>query len=237
MKSILLLALLLCPAFAMAQTAVDIAEDPHYHRLLENDQVRVFAVTFGPAEKAYVRHEHNYLVVTLRDCELVMWGKGTSAIQNFRFSRADIGFFLGGQEEGIRDDRSTECQFVTVEFLNPRVTGYRVQTDTGWSYIAGGINAPADPHVKFANGMDLGAAAVQDVQLLAGDSFPPPGKPAAELLIPISEVDLREPDDSHLRKSAGEAFWIGEGRKSELTNASNRPARFAVVDLWIQPAE
>jgi hypothetical protein len=198
--------------------------------------VRVFSVIFGPTEKAYVRHEHNYLVVTMRDCELVMWGKGTSAIQNFRFSRGDIGFFLGAQEEGIRNDRSAECQYITVEFLNPRVTGYRIQTDTGWSYIAGGINAPANPHVKFANGVDLGAAA-QDAQLLAGDSLPPPAKPAAELLIPISDVDLRKPDDSHLRESAGEAVWIGEGRKTELTNASNHPARFAVVDLWIQPAE
>jgi hypothetical protein len=237
MKSILLPALLLCSACAMAQTAVDIAADPHYHMLLENHQVRVFAVTFGLTEKAYVRHEHNYLVVTLRDCELVMWGKGTSAIQNFRFSRGDVSFFLGEQEEGIRNDRSAECQYITVEFLNPKVTGYRIQSDTGWSYIAGGINAPADPHVKFANGVDLGAAAAQDVQLLAGDSLPPPGKPAAELLILISDVDLRKPDDSHIRKSVGEAVWIVEGRKSELTNASNNPARFAVVDLWIQPAE
>jgi hypothetical protein len=237
MKSILLPALLLCSAFAMAQTATSIAADPHYRLLIANDRVRVFAVTFGPTEKAYVRHEHNYLAVTLRDCELVMWGKGTSPIQNFRFSRANVSFFLGGQEEGIRNDRSTECQYITVEFLNPKVTGYRIQTDTGWSYIAGGINAPADPHVKFVDAVDLGAAVAQDVQLLAGDSFLPPQKPAAELLIPISDVDLRRQDDSHIRKSPGEAVWIGEGRKSELTNASNSPARFAILELWIQAAE
>ena len=179
MKPLAFLALLLCPAFAVAQTAVDMAADPHNRLRMENGQVRVFAVTFGPTEKTYVRHEHNYLVVTLRDCELVIWGKGTSAIQNFRFSRGDVSFFLGEQEEGIRNDRSTECQYITVEFLNPKVTGYRIQTDRGWSYIAGGISAPADPHVKFADGVDLGAAAAQDVQLLAGDSFPPPQKPAA----------------------------------------------------------
>ena len=47
MKPLLSLALLLGSTFTMAQTAVDIAEDPHYHLLLENDQVRVFAAVFN----------------------------------------------------------------------------------------------------------------------------------------------------------------------------------------------
>ena len=237
MKPLLSLALLLCSAFAVAQTAVDIAADPHYHLLIENDQVRVFAVTFGPNEKAYVRYEHNYLVVTLRDCELVLWGEGSSPIPNFRFSQGDVRFFFGGHAEGIRNDRSAECRNVTVEFLNPKVTSYSYQTEAGWVFSAGAISAPVDPHVKFVNGINLGAAVAQDVHLLAGDSFPAPEKPAAELLIPITDVDLRKQDDTHIRKSPGDAVWIGEGRKSALTNASNSPARFAVVDLWIHQAE
>jgi hypothetical protein len=148
-----------------------------------------------------------------------------------------VRFFLGGPAaEGIRNDRSAECRYITVEFLNPKVTGHYYQTEAGLAFTAGGIHAPVDPHVKFANGVDLGAAVAQDVQLLAGDSFPPPEKPAAELLVPITDVDLRKQDDKHIHKSSGEALWIGEGRKSELTNASNSPARFVVVALWIQPA-
>ena len=62
-------------------------------------------------------------------------------------------------------------------------------------------------------------------------------KPAAELLIPITDVDLRKHDDTHIRKSPGDAVWIGKGRNSKLTNASNSPAHFAVVNLWMQQAE
>lgn len=237
MKPLVWLVLLLCSAFAVAQTAVDIAADSHYHLLMENDQVRVFAVTFSPNEKAYVRYEHNYLVVTLRDCELVLWGEGSSPIENFRFSQGDIRFLFGGQDVGIRNDRSTECRNITVEFLNPKVTSYSYQTEAGWVFSAGAISAPADPHAKFVNGINLGAAVAQDVQLLAGDSFPPPEKPAAELLIPITDMDLINQGDTHIRKSPGEVVWIGEGRKSDLTNATNDPERFAIVQLWIQRDE
>jgi hypothetical protein len=164
-------------------------------------------------------------------------GEGSSPIPNFRFSQGDVRFFFGGQAEGIRNDRSAECRNVTVEFLNPKVTSYSYQTEAGWVFSAGAISAPVDPHVKFVNGINLGAAVAQYVHLLAGDSFPAPEKPAAELLIPITDVDLRKQDDTHIRKSPGDAVWIGEGRKSALTNASNSPARFAVLDLWIQQAE
>ena len=193
-------------------------------------------MTFGSGEKAYVRHELSSLVITLRDCELVLWREGASPIQNFRFSQGSVRFLPGGQPEGIRNDRSSECRYIAVEFLNPKVKASAYQTQDGWTFTAGGINPPVDLHAKFVNGIDLGAAVAQDVQLLAGDSFPPPEKPAAELLVPITDLDLRRQDDSHLRKAAGEAIWIGEGRQSELTNAVAQPARFIVIKLWRSPA-
>ena len=227
--------LLLLSPLAWAQTAADIASEPHHHPLLQDDQVRVFALTLKPTEQAYTRHEHNFLLVTLQDSELVIWSEGQSAIPHFRLPQAETRFVFGGHAIGFRNDRSTEYRGVIVEFLNPKVTTYGYQSQTGtWDYASGAINSPVDPHAKFMNGMQLGAASAVDVQLLGGDSFPAPDKASAELLIPLSEVDLRGQDDRHIRRAPGEIIWIPSERKAALVNSSAQPARFVDVELSAQ---
>jgi hypothetical protein len=221
---------------APAQTAVDMASEPHHHLLLQNDEVRVFAVTLRPTEQAYIRHEHNFLVVTLQDGEVVVWSEGQSPIQNFHVSQGDVRFFLSGPALGMREDRTTDYRNITVEFLNPKVTSYGYQADKGtWGYDTGGVNPPTDPHARFANSMKLGAAIVRDVQLLPGDSLPPPEREAAELLVPVTDVDLKTQGDRHIRKQPGEVIWIGNGRKSDLLGAGGEPSRFEVVELQLDP--
>ena len=92
MKPFLLLALLLCPAFAAAQEPADMAAEPPHHLLVKNDRLRVFGVTLDPTEQAFVRHDHNFLVITLQDCEIVLWSEGQSAIQSFHFGKGDVRF-------------------------------------------------------------------------------------------------------------------------------------------------
>lgn len=233
MRLRLLLPLFLLAALpASAQTPADITSDPHHHLLLENDQVRVFAVTVRATERAYVRHQHNFLVVTLQDCESVMWAEGQSDILNFRFNQGDVRFFFGGPARGLRNDHTSEYHNITVEFLNPKVTTYGYQPNLGgWQYGGGVLNPPVDPRAKFVNTMQLGAAAASDVQLLPGDVFPTPEKEAAELLIPVTDVDLKTQDGNRIRKSPGEVVWIGPDHKTKLVNNGAGPARFVIVEL------
>src|SRR3954469_6443015 len=51
-------------------TPEDASKDPHYRILLENAQVRVFALSLPPGAQSFVRHEHNYLTVTLEETEV-----------------------------------------------------------------------------------------------------------------------------------------------------------------------
>ncbi len=235
MKLCLLLPLLFGALLASAQTAVDIAAEPHHHLLLQNDQVRVFALTLKPTEQSYTRHEHNFLLITLQDSELVIWSEGQSAVQSFRLPRAETRFVFGGRAVGFRNDRSEEYRGVIVEFLSPKVTTYGYQSQTGtWDYASGAINSPVDPHVKFMNGMQLGTASAVDVQLLANDAFLAPDKASVELLIPVSEVDLRGQDDEHIRRQPREIVWIPSDRKAALVNSSPQPARFVDVEMRAQ---
>ena len=218
--------------FASAQTATDMAADPHHQLLLENPQVRVFAVTLRPNEQSFVSHEHNFLMVTLQDCEIVMWPEGRSDIQSFRLGEADVRFLFGGRARGLRNERNTVYRSITVEFLDPKVTTYSYQRDSGaWDYGDSVLRPPVDPHAKFANSLGLGAATATDVQLFPGDSLPLPEKLAAELLIPVSDVDFRTEGDTHMRKSPGEAAWIPASRKFKLVNAAAEAARFVVVEF------
>jgi len=228
----LLFSFLFLSLFAAAQTATDMASDPHHQVLLDNSQVRVFAVTLRPNDQSFTSHEHNFLMVTLQDCEIVMWPEGRSDIQSFRLNEADTRFLFGGRARGLRNERNTIYRSITVEFLDPKVTTYNYQRDSGaFDYGDSVIKPPVDPHAKFANSLGLGAAAATDVQLLPRDGYPRPDKLSSELLIPVTDVDFKTEGDTHLRKSSGEAFWIPAGRKFPLSNTAGDAVRFVVVEF------
>jgi hypothetical protein len=215
-----------------AEDPADITSEPHYHLLLQNNQVRVFELRLRPTEKAYVRHDHNFLTVTLQDCEMVMWAQGQSDIQNFRFNQGDVRFAYAGPARGIRNDRSSEYRNITVEFMNPKVSTFGYQSNIGvWDYGSSGLNPPVDPHKNFKSDLDLSEAVASDVQLLQGDTLEPPDKGSAELLIATTDIDLKAGSDIHIRKSSGDIVWLGGDRKRDLFNSVPDPARFVIVAL------
>ena len=229
---LLLLSLLGWVRPALAQDPADMASEPHYHVLLQNSQVRVFELTLRPTEKVFVRHDHNFLTVTLQDCEVVMWAQGQSEIQNFRFNQGNVRFAYAGPARGIRNDRSSVYRNITVEFMNPKVSTYGYQPSVGgWEYGSSGINPPVDPHKKFKGDLDLSEAIASDVQLLQGDTLEPSEKGYSELLIASTDIDLKAGSDIHIRKSSGEVVWFGTDRKRDLFNSVPDPARFVIVSL------
>jgi hypothetical protein len=231
MKFRLLILLLLAP-IAWAQSAPDMASAPHYRVLLSNDQVRVFAVSLRPLERTMARHDHDFLVVTLQDCEVVMWPEGASDITNFRFNQGDVRFSFGGRAIGIRNDRTSEYRNITVEFLDPKVTSFGYQANLGtWEFGASGINPPVDPHARFRNTLHLGAASVSDIQLLPRDPLGAPELSGPELLIALTDIDLKAGESERIRKSSGEVVWIPAGRKSTPMNVSTDPVRLDLVEF------
>jgi len=224
--------LLLTCISAQAETPDEITSDPHYHLLLQNDQVRVFEVALRPTEHAFVRHPYNFLVVTLQDCDMVMWNEGESEILNFHFNQGDARFFYSGPARGLRNDRTTDYHNITVEFLNPKVTTFGYQPTAGkWDYGSNALNPPVDPSKKFKSTLQLGEAAVSDVQLLQGDALLPPDKGSSELVIPVTDLDVKVEGDRHVRKSPGSIWWAGNERKTDLTNGVPEPTKFVVVEL------
>jgi hypothetical protein len=229
MKLGILTALLLCWSLVcrpQAQEAVDIAAEPHYRLLLENDQVRVLVLTLHPDESAFVRLQHSFLTVTLQDGEIIIWDEGKSPIQHFQVHKGQTNFIWLTHEQqaqgisgGFRNDRMKDYRNITIEFLDP---------DIGWSLLNNGTTTAL---LTAPGSMFLGGAIVADVLLQPGDSFPAPEKPGAELVIPVSDVDLKGAGGIRIRKSLADVAWIPANHASALTNAGREPARFIIVEF------
>ena len=222
MKLVVPLTMLLSCAMALAQQAVDVEAEPHYHLLLGNDQVRVFLLTLATDESALVHFRHSFLTIALQDGEVIIWDEGKSPIQHFQVHKGETSFVWLTQDQqtkgvsgGFRNDRPGNYRNITIEFLDPAV---------GWAQMGNGtISPPAS--------MFLGGALVADVLLQPGDEFPAPEKPGAELVIPLNEVHLKGANTVRIRNSIGEVAWIPAEAPSKITNTGRDPARFIAVQL------
>jgi hypothetical protein len=207
----------------------DITQDPHYRILMENAQVRVFALTLPPGAQSFVRHEHNYLTVQLEDHEAIMWKNDESPIQHFRAPSGEIHFFLGGSAHGIRNDSNAEFRNATVEFMDPQVTVYGYRFESGkYDFGPNVLNPPVDPEGHFANSLDLEKAVASDVQLLRGESLPAAKRPA--LLIAVTTLNLSAGPDRILSLKPGEVTWR-ESNEPAFVNKGHELARFALVEF------
>jgi len=226
MKWAILTALLGCSCLTLAQAPVEISAEPHYRLLLENDQVRVYALTLHPDESASVRLRHSFMTVALQDGEIIIWDEGKSPIQHFQVHLGETSFrclspacvtaqaLETGVAGGFRNDRPNDYRNITVEFLDPNV---------GWSMTQGG-------NILYPGLMFVGGALVGNVLLQPGESIPTPDKPGPQLVIPVSDVDLKG-SAIRIRKSAGDVAWIPEGQTSSLVNAGRDPARFITIEF------
>jgi hypothetical protein len=214
---------------AQERVPADIAAEPHHRLLLKNGLVRVFGVAIPPRQESYVQHEYNFLTVTLRDGEAVMWQAGESDVMHVPAKQGEAHFFLGGSARGTRNEFTTEYSNITVEFLDPRVTNYGYRWETGtWDYGSRAVGVPMDPHAHFVNQLDLAMAVVSDVQLLSKESLGAATQVRGELVIAVTPLELSRGNDAKINLAPGEVLWL-DRRVYRLTNAAAVPARFVIV--------
>jgi hypothetical protein len=226
-RATLAFAAIACAGWLRAE-APDMASEPHHHLLMENESVRVFAVTVPPNQQAYAAHTHNFLAVTLQDSDIVLWREGQSPVQHFQAPLGEVRFFLGDVPRGIRNDSSAEYRNVTVEFKDPGVTNYGYQRTTGKNdYGPAVLELPVDPHGHFVNSLDLKNGVANDVQLLPKDVLPPHEPRRPELIIAVTPADL-ESSGGAIHLAAGEVRWFSS-RSFDLVNAGKAPARFVMI--------
>ncbi|HLW84823.1 MAG TPA: hypothetical protein VKR60_06365 [Candidatus Sulfotelmatobacter sp.] len=227
---------MLVAAFAAGQAAPDMAHESHHSLLFENSQVRVFSLQLGYNESELTLHDHAFLLVTLADCQPAMWLEGQSPIISGTLKQGWVNYVPGGWTRGMRNDQKSTCRFIVVEFLDPRAM---MNEDVGY---AGSTGPSQDPAAKSIATMPLGTSYVTAAYLPHGESIPARPEDIGELLVAITDLDLKilktqdlktedakGDDDHHIRKSPGELEWLEPGRGSAWESEGSAPARFVLV--------
>jgi hypothetical protein len=167
----------------------------------------------------------------MADSEIASWAEGQSGVITYQYHQNDIRFFFGGPARALRNDTPNPYHNLTVEFLNPKVTTLGFEPKAGrWEYGSNAMLPPADPKKAFISTLDLGEAKIRDVQLLPDDEYSEPEKPVDELLVPLSDLELKQGAE-RIRKSQGELLSIPAGRQKKLLNDATTPARMVFVEL------
>jgi len=215
---------------ASGQTTPSAIEAERHHvLLLQNSQVRVFALTLPPGAQSFVKHEHNYLTVQLEDHEVIMWKDGESPIQHFHLPVGGIHFFLGGSAQGIRNDTNSEYRDVTVEFLDSQVTTYGYRHESGqYDYGPNVTGRLVDSEGHFVNSLNLEKAVARDIQLLPGESLPAANGP--QLLVAVTPLEFSASTDHTIAIKPGDVLWRNAGAAA-LPSASAKRMRLAVIEF------
>lgn len=125
-----------------------------------------------------------------------------------------------------------EYRNITVEFLDPRVTNYGYQGGSDGqspNYGSTAMGPPPDEQTGFVHVLPLHSVSVRDVRLRPGEQLAPPEMPAKELMVAVTELDLRSSSESELTKQSGEIAWFQAA--SGWINRGSKPARFVVVEF------
>jgi hypothetical protein len=215
---------------ASEQTApVAIEAERHHVLLLQNNHVRVFALTLPPGAQSLVQHEHNYVTIQMEEHEVIMWKDGESPIPHFRLPMGGIHFFLGGSAQGIRNDTNAEYRDVTVEFLDPQVTTYGYRHESGqYEYGPNVTGPPVDSEGHFVNSINLEKAVASDVQLLPGESLPAANGP--QLLVAVTPLEFLASTDHTIAIKPGDFLWRNAG-SAALPSASAKRMRLGVIEF------
>ncbi|HUK13953.1 MAG TPA: hypothetical protein VLW17_11690 [Thermoanaerobaculaceae bacterium] len=224
-------------SLALAQGPVEITSEPSHHLVLENDAVRVFAVTVNPGASTLVhRHAHDYIAVALGDSEILNTKAGAAPVK-VAFKDGGVGFGAAGLVHAVADAGSGPFRNITVELLGP-TTGERA------------CSASCDVSPPCAAADKSTCPVVEE--LLTSDQWSvrrltlPPGghearhtHAASYLVVPVTDADLRRTDASgavvEAHVAAGQVSW-SKPVTHEVTNVGAKPAVVVVLQFNAKPA-
>jgi len=216
-------------AFAQAPAEVEITNEPHHHFLFQNERVRVFKVEVAPGEATLIhRHRHDYIYVTLGDCEVSNDVVGKPSV-HLKLHDGDTGFLAGGYAHSARAVSSTPLRNITVELLQDDKAPHNASPldgGRGLQVLPGGTR-----EILFLKDGVLAS----EVELQPGGVIPRHHHNGPHLVVALSDLDLRSNVDGKgpvsARLKSGEAQWIKGSFTHTLTNAGKQTAKFVTLEF------
>jgi quercetin dioxygenase-like cupin family protein len=218
--------LFLATATLAQQQSVEITSEPSHHLVFQNEYVRVFDVTVAPRATTLIhKHNHDYLFVTLGDSDVVSErvGEKPAALQ---LKDGEVRYTPGNFAHAAFNKSDRPFHNITIELLKP---SNNVKNCTG-NCIAPGYRCPgicADKEKVISS----------DQWTVWGVTLPPSAlqqkdsNSLQQLLIAVSDLDLKQETGSSLKRTPGGLEWVSGGAATAFTNNGTQSAQFITLEF------
>jgi quercetin dioxygenase-like cupin family protein len=216
--------------FAQSAGEVDITAEPHHHQVLQNQYVRVFQVEVPPHQATLLhRHTHDYVYVTLGDCQLENDVAGKPPVM-LKLKDGQTNFTPGNFAHLVKVPVDVPFRNVTVELMQDEKN--RDVPESKWDQGRGlDILSNGTQDVLFIKD----DVRVSDVQLQPGAMLPKHHHPGPQLLVAVSDLELRTSPvgqtSTPIEMKAGEVKWIPAGPAHTLMNLGKGNARLITLEF------
>jgi hypothetical protein len=207
-----------------SSVAVEIADEPHHHLDLQNDEVRVFHLKLGPHEATLPhRHKSFYAYLSLSSATISNEVRGRQPVVT-HLDADDLHTSKGGFSLMERNQLPEPLELVVVEVLKPTGLGFSAPI-TNFRYH----------DAAFGPLFETPTARGYEATIAAGGRTEQHVENYDRLLIAITELKLREEvagqPPSELNLKAGALRWQPHGLTHATTNIGTSPARFIILEF------
>jgi quercetin dioxygenase-like cupin family protein len=225
--------LLLALSTLSAQTIpdVEITAEPHHHLTLQNESVRVFTVDVPPhADTLMHWHRHDYLFVTLGATEVVNAVKGKPPV-TLKLQDGETHLVPTGFAHIARNLSNQSFRNVTIELLqDEKLRQLEKEGHAKWDETRGLEILPGGTkQILFVKD----GVRVTEFELQPGGAIPPTLHAAPQLLVAISNLEIRTNAKPHpsTHLNSGDTIWLPANHSRTLTNAAPRAAKFVTLEF------
>jgi quercetin dioxygenase-like cupin family protein len=222
-----------CVAFAVlmlfpaGSTAVEVANEPHHHLLLQNAHLRAFRVDL-PAHEQTLLHHHaeNFVSVTLGDAQIEndVSGKPPATIKT---GLGDVRMASAPLVHLVKNVGDTPFRNITVEIL----PGASPAADSSVARPA----ARSTEGVTRTEKGETAAVRVFETVINTGVTVPEHVHRVPHLLVALNDLalesDVAGQPPQTFRLTNGDVRWFDAGLKHSVKNVGGHPAHYVTLEF------
>ncbi len=215
---------------------VPIAEEPYHRLVLENSDVRVFAVELPPLKTTLLhQHDYDYVVVTLTDGAVTSGHNGMAPEAGHNYTKGDTRFLHGHIAMQFRNDETAVThRDITVEIKKKTRQPYDYFKSDYYSNDYDIVPPPLDSLHTYTTTLNRDTVRMSEAQILPGENWKMPEGQFPFLVIAENDLELRDAKDKSadplLIRETGVA-WSPAAFRGPVVNVSSQPARFVLLEF------
>jgi quercetin dioxygenase-like cupin family protein len=213
-------------ALVQQQQSVEITSEPSHHLVFQNEYVRVFDVTVAPKATTLIhKHNYDYLFVTLGDSDVVSERVGAKPAA-LQLKDGEVRFTPGNFAHAAINKSDRPFHNITIEMLKP---SSNVKICTGNcvapGYRCAGICADKEMLISSDQWTAWGGTLPPSAFQQKGSNSLP------QLLIAVSDLDLKKETGGNLKRTPGGLEWVPVGAATAFTNNGTKWAQFITLEF------